>query len=127
MDSYCSFEPEEILKVTHDCNTTYCAAGYLAHEDNYPDQYVGRDTQNPEIGDCFRYQQYSENLIGFDRESLEWTFLFHHDWPDNLASLKMRAKYVLENGKCPEASPHVNTHYLSFKGFVDIIHYSGEL
>lgn len=99
MYTYCSLSnPTD--KSRHECGTSYCAVGYLAYEDNYPEEFWGdyKDFEN------FKHTEYSEELTGVDSQSNEWQFLFAEDWPDEQDSLNLRAQHALEFNKAPPRS-----------------------
>lgn len=114
MASYSSKPVSELVDRKHTCGTTFCAAGFLAHLDNYPKEY--RNSHN-----AFSYIAYSEDLIGDERDTPEfsnnWKFLFSEIWPDDLTCLKKRAAYVLEHDDVPSTNEWYKTDLISESSF----------
>jgi len=100
MGTYSSSQDDDVTKRrAHNCGTSYCAAGWLAYQDEYPEQYREDVAWYPLI--LFRHAEYSAALIGHEQFGLEWTFLFGDFWSDTFESLKKRAHYVLNHNAVP--------------------------
>lgn len=84
---------EDLRREAHECGTTFCIAGRLAHIDGFPEAYWCEDH--------FDFTHYSSDICGYDFFSTEWDFLFAPWWPDDLDAAKERAAYVLEHGSAP--------------------------
>ena len=82
----------------HECGTSYCIAGRLAHLDGYPKGFAGHYSG-------FNYEGYSLHKIGSRFATSEgnevWSFLFSAWWPDSLLAAKERAQYVMDTGGVP--------------------------
>lgn len=77
----------------HACGTSFCLAGWLAFQDEYPGEYKTD-------GYPFEYLEYSQDLV-MDNNHV-WGFLFSENWPNDLGHAKDRAHYLLVNGDAPE-------------------------
>lgn len=108
MTMFCSLNNS--LNEEHECGTTYCLAGILAHQDGYPKEYISC------ISGYFFYWSYSEDLIGFGIEENEWRFLFSEFWSNSLEHAKKRAQYVLENDACPNEEEFVRDWSSEYNG-----------
>jgi hypothetical protein len=84
---------EDLRRKAHECGTTFCIAGRLAHIDGFPEAYW--------CGDHFDFTGYSTDQCGHGLMSEEWDFLFSMSWPDSLQAAKERAGYVLEHDDSP--------------------------
>lgn len=87
-------------KPIHECGTTLCIAGALAHLDGYPDEY-----NNPNDNDVFHYTRYSYNLLGLpsfcnstSEEDDIWDYFFGSAWPDDKEQAIKRMEYVVKHG-----------------------------
>jgi hypothetical protein len=94
MGSFCADEAKAMADKA--CDTTFCLAGWLAHLDDYPKQYLLA------AGNGFNYLTYSYDLIGSTESDRYWHWLFDDYWDDDLYQAKARAQYVLNhNGNIP--------------------------
>lgn len=84
---------EDLRRKAHECGTTFCIAGRLAHLDGFPEEYWCEDH--------FDFTGYSTDLCGHGLMSEEWDFLFNMNWPDSLQEAKKRATYVLLHDHSP--------------------------
>lgn len=85
-----------MLKELNVCGTTFCIAGYLAHDDGYPKEYCG-----PGNG-WFSYNSYASDLIGVaSAGSKEFQFFFSPCWADVEDAARERMEFVLEHGVIP--------------------------
>lgn len=77
-----------------ECGTTFCLAGWLAHKDDYPEDYLSGTG-------AFNYGAYAADLVGRGRyyESL---FLFSSYWPNDKEAAIKRCEYVLKHDDCPD-------------------------
>lgn len=87
---------ENLRRRAHECGTTFCIAGRLAHIDGFPEAYWREDH--------FDFTSYSSDLCGHYFTSAEWDFLFSMSWPDSLQAAKDRATYVLLHDRPPHVS-----------------------
>lgn len=78
------------------CDTSFCIAGHLAHEDGYPEQFFYKSPYNKEV---FDYGAYSKELIG-DRY-LAWDFFFSSNWSDDIELARKRMEFVVKEGYIP--------------------------
>lgn len=77
------------------CGTTYCLAGFLALEENYPEEYVDNYGY-------FDHQAFASNTLGHQEFSREYDFLFSGAWSSNLELTHNRLDYVIENDAVPD-------------------------
>lgn len=82
----------------HECGTSLCIAGALAHLDGYPEEY---ECPNG----TFKHVDYSYNLLGLplwnfsgNEEDNIWSYFFGSPWPDDKEQAIKRMKYVIEHG-----------------------------
>lgn len=80
-------------KVKHPCGTSYCLAGMLAAQDNYPEKY-----RRSYASGGFDFFAYIEDSLGCNDPSDKWyEFLFSMDWPNSLEAGKLRAQYLIDH------------------------------
>lgn len=84
-------------KPIHECGTSLCIAGALAHLDKYPIKY-GHTYD-------FNYLSYSADLLGINRwptttdgEDNIWEYFFGSEWPDDRKQTIKRMEYVIDHG-----------------------------
>lgn len=89
----------ETLKATaadeNVCGTSYCLAGFLALEADYPKEYVDDDGY-------FDHIAFAEAAIGHSDLSMEYDFLFHGAWSSKLKLAHKRLDYVIEHDAVPD-------------------------
>lgn len=116
--------PSEVIGVpVHECKTTFCIAGYLAHKDNYPKKYrIHGDDPKPF---AFDYHSYSYALLGRKGRSMVnnsvWSWFFSSAWDDSIEQAKFRAQYVVDNGYVPQdyiSGTHTGVWFLKDLGYV---------
>lgn len=97
MRYYCSLLHEKMDvrdKSKHTCKTTYCLAGLLAHEKNYPEEF-----HSPKKLSKFDYTEFSYDSV--DDEIIMWEFMFSHKWEDCREHAIDRLNYVATFGEVP--------------------------
>jgi len=98
MAEYCTSTYENMPKA-NSCGTTFCFAGYLAAEDDYPEDFIC----NESVFNPFRYNEYSMTLLGIENSNEAWDFFFCSLWPSTFKDLKERCQCVIDNdGEIPE-------------------------
>lgn len=93
-----TFKVDNLKEIAADknvCGTTYCLAGFLALEDDYPEEYVDN-------AGYFDHIAFAEAAIGSGEFSHEYRFLFDAYWNSSLELAHKRLDYVIEHGSVPD-------------------------
>lgn len=85
-----SIVPEEDV-----CNTSFCLAGWQAHIDGYPKEYLAVDG---EFSD-FDYYQYSKDKV---KDRYIWSFFYDGRWCNNKEYARKRMKFTIDNKAIPD-------------------------
>ena len=104
MTRFCDFDTENILIDAHPCGTGYCVAGYQAHVEGYPKQYVTEEQTvfGPGIP-RFDYFTFSEQKCGMGDVRPEWEFIYGSHWPNTRESVIDRCNIIILNhGNIPD-------------------------
>lgn len=84
------------------CNTLFCLAGWQAHKEGYPEEYLKSDGE-------FHYYSYSKDKV---RDyGVIWSFFYDLRWCNNKEYAKKRMQFIIDN----KAIPHnLGDKFVSF-------------
>tara|TARA_Y100001938_G_scaffold148835_1_gene233695 strand:+ start:530 stop:961 length:432 start_codon:yes stop_codon:yes gene_type:complete len=85
---------KELAADKNACGTTYCLAGFLALEADYPKEYVTSDGY-------FDHITFAADAVGTKEFSTEYDFLFNAAWSSKLELVHKRLDYVIEHDAVP--------------------------
>jgi hypothetical protein len=103
MTRFCDLDSVNIVRDEHPCGTGYCVAGYQAHIEGYPKQYIMVEQTIGGPIPRFDYFTFSEHKCGMGDERPEWTFLYGSHWPNTREAVIDRCNIIiLNNGNIPD-------------------------